>query len=426
MKTLHTFDELTRRDFVSNLAKTLLGNAFLSSLPELRAANAPSKNAKAQSVIYLYMEGGMSHLDTFDPKPDNKEIQGSTGVIDTSVAGVKLADNLPQLAAVMKSLAIIRSMTSKEGAHERAKYLLHTSYPPLSSVAHPTLGSWVMKEAGRMNESLPGYLAIGNHPFNSGFFDNDFDPFHIGDPEHALLNVVPPKDVNEETTSKRLELMKQLGKKFNERYQKVESVTDYANFYDRAVALMKSKDLDAFDLTQEKEAVREKYGKNAFGQGVLLARRLVEIKARYVEVTLTGWDTHIENFEKVPDLASQLDNAAATLITDLASRGMLESTLVVIASEFGRTPKINDAKGRDHHPSVFSCVLAGGGVRGGQVYGSSDSEGRAVADSGVTMMDVNASIAFALGLDPATETISPVGRPFTLSGGGKPISRLFS
>lgn len=418
-------DEWSRRDFMSTMAKTFLGTAFLSALPgRLGAAEAP--NAKAKSVIYLFMDGGMSHIDTFDPKPDNKEVQGNTDTVKTAIPGVRLGESLPLIAKSLGQAVLIRSLNSKEGAHERAKYLLHTSYPPLSSVAHPTLGSWVLKYGGKFNDSIPGYCAVGNHPFNSGFFDNEYDPFRVGDPEHALRNVVPPKSVDEETAARRLELLGKIGKSFNEKFGKWEPVKDYANFYDRAVALMRSKDLEGFDLSKESDAMRESYGKNPFGQGVLLARRLVERKVRYVEVTLGGWDTHVENFDKIPDLSAMLDKALAALLEDLAARGLLKETMIVVASEFGRTPRINDAKGRDHHPGVFSCLLAGGGVRGGQVLGSSDGEGREPKDMPVTLQDLNASIAYALGLNPKEETTSPVGRPFLMAGGGKPIEKLFS
>ncbi len=420
-------DEITRRNFVAGLAKACLGATVLGSTKWLASAENPagekSLPGKAKQVIYLYMLGGMSHVDTLDPK-ENKEVQGPYKPIATSVAGVQLGQHLPLVAKEMGKIALIRSLTSKEGAHERARYQLHTSYPPLSSVAHPSLGSWVAKMAGKRNPDFPAYFNVGNMSFNSGFFENEYDPFRIGDPENALLNIVPPKQVSQERMDRRLKLMQGLNSDFHHEYEKWEPVRDYSTFYDRALSMMRAKDLDAFDLTKEKDEDRERYGKNNFGQGVLLARRLVERKVRFVEVSLANWDTHQENFTRVKDLSTQLDQALSALLQDLSKTGLLSETLVVVASEFGRTPRINEGDGRDHHPKVFSSLLAGAGIAGGQVYGSSDAKGEDVKDQPVTMMDVNATIAKAMGLNPHEETVSPVGRPFRLAADGKPIQKL--
>jgi hypothetical protein len=423
--TQQSFNEdLSRRNFVSGMAKTCLGTMFLSQAGWLKAAEATGAklNGKAKKVIYLYMEGGMSHIDTLDPKAG--DVQGPGKPIGTKVSGIQLTEFLPLTAKVFDKVAVVRSLWSKEGDHRRAKYQLHMSYPPLSSVAHPSLGSWVVKEGGKLNKDLPGYFAVGNTTFNSGFFENEYDPFRIGDPGNALLNVLPPKSVGMEKLDKRLGLMNKLNEGFQHDYDGWEPVKDYTTFYDRALTMMKSKDLDAFDLTQESEDTRARYGKNNFGQGVLLARRLVQRGVRYVEVSLGNWDTHTEMSTRIPDLAGKLDAAYSSLIADLTRTGEISETLVVVASEFGREPKIVTGDGRGHHPRAFSAMLAGGGIRGGQAYGSTDATGDSVKDNPVTMMDLNATIATCLGLDPKTETISPVGRPFLLAGGGKPIDAL--
>lgn len=424
-------DDVSRRDFVMGLAKVCLGASVLSFDKNIFAADAktrpvlPRFGGKAKRVIYLFMDGGMSHLDTLDPKPGT-EVQGPTTPIQTSVPGILLGEHFVNTSKEMKKIALVRSLTSREGAHERAKYQLHTSYPPLSSVYHPTLGSWILKYGGRLNQELPGFVAVGNSPFNSGYFDNEFDPFRVGDSQRALVNVVPPKEVSEEKMDRRLKLLQDMNSDFAKKYSGIEPVRDYANFYDRALVMMRSKDLEAFDVTQESKSVRDAYGMNQFGQGVLLAKRLVEKDVRFVEVSFGGWDTHVDNFEKLKSQVSIVDKAVSSLLRDLKSSGLLDETIICLSSEFGRTPVINEQNGRDHHPRVFSCLLAGGGILGGQVYGASDAEGMEVRDNPASIMDVNATIAQALGLNPEEETYSPVGRPFRLSGGGKPIQRLFS
>lgn len=421
-------DELTRRAFAATMAKGLLGLTFSSTLLSA-AGSKKAKTAlvegKAKRVIYLYMQGGMSHIDTLDPKPGT-EAQGPTETVKTSESGIILASHFAKTAPLMSNCALIHSLTSKEGAHERARYQLHTGYPPLSSVQHPSLGSWVVKYKPRMNPDLPPYFAVGDMAFTSGFFENDTDPFRVGDPDSAMTNVIPPKYVPAETVERRISLMKDFNQMFSERFGKVEAVRDYDTFYDRALGMMKSKDLEALDLTKEDPSVRERYGKNRFGQACLLARRLAEHGVRYTEITWGQWDTHQENFDKVGTQATILDQGLSALIQDLKSNGLLQDTLIVLTSEFGRTPRINEGQGRDHHPDCFSALLAGGAIKGGTVYGSSDDEGRKVKDNPVTMMDLNATIVTALGLDPEKEVISPAGRPFTMAADGTPISALLS
>ncbi len=416
-------DEVSRRQFIEGLAKACLGTVVMGSMAPLMAA-APN-SAKAKKVIYLYMQGGMSHVDTFDPKP-GREVQGPVQPVDTTITGIQLSEHLSRLAKETSDVALIRSLSSREGAHDRASYQLHTSYPPLSSVTHPSLASWIIKSGGAINPDIPANVAIGNTTYSSGFFDNAYSPFRVGDPEKALLNVVPAKNVDEARIDRRLELLKEVNDGFVSKYNKWDAVKDYTTFYDRAVAMMKSKDLIAFELSKEDPKVREKYGLNSFGQGVLLARRLVERGVKFVEVTLGGWDTHSDNFGKVKDLATRLDMAVSSLIKDLRERGLLQETLIVVTSEFGRTPTINQTGGRDHFPNVFSAMLAGGGIVGGQVYGESDADAKGVKNDQTTMQDLNATIAYALGLDFKEETISPVGRPFLMAGGGKPLMPLFT
>ncbi len=425
-------DPLNRRVFVTKAAQSLLGVTAASQLTG-KALAIPGENTSplkqvptARNVIYLYMNGGMSHLDTFDPKPDNAEVMGLTKTINTKADGIRLSENLPLVARQAGKLAIIRSMSSTQGAHEQGQYFQRTSYTLRSSIRHPSMGAWLEKFQNRGNPTLPGSVMIGNesrHP-GAGFFEAKFAPLMINDPESGISNVTPNSWFTQDRLTNRLGVAKQLDQKFAETYD-VKNVRAYSDMYDDAVKMMKSEELKAFDLDAEPAALREKYGRERFGQGCLLARRLVEHGVRHVEVSFGSWDTHNANFTRVPELCDELDAALSTLLQDLESRGMLNETLVVLATEFGRTPEINVNDGRDHHPSGFSCVLAGGGIRGGQVYGATDANGDKAIDKPVTIPDFNATIGYALGLPLDQVLYSPTKRPFTVADKGKPLAQLF-
>jgi len=388
--------------------------------------SAGGGKAKAKRVIYLFMTGGMSQLDTFDPKP-GAEAQGPTEVIATCADGVQVSQHLALTAAHMDKVSLVRSLHSTQGAHERGQYFMRTSYAPIATTRHPGMGAWLSRLAGKENATLPGNVLIGNaggHPA-AGFLDSRHAPLPIGNPDEGLKNSSRPPGLDEKDFTRRLELANRFDHAFRERYPQ-KQVRAYTAFYLDAVRLMNSADLKAFDIDQEKPQTREAYGRDRFGQGVLLARRLVEHGVRFVEVNFGGWDTHQDNFERVPEQAATLDQALSALLADLASRGMLQDTLVVVATEFGRTPKINDNQGRDHHPRVFTCLMAGGGVKGGYVHGASDANSYEVAADGVTIPDFNATIAYALGVDLEKSVTSPDGRPFTLADKGSPIKQLFA
>ena len=424
-------DELNRRRFVSLAAKSFLGVSILpwASHSSLSGAglglNRPLNHApKAKNVIYLYMSGGMTHLDTFDPKTGT-ETGGPTQTIKTNADGVQLAENLPLLANHADKIAVVRGMSSTKGAHQQGNYFMHTSYAQRATIVHPSMGAWMTRLDGRFNPTLPGAVVVGGgsrHPL-SGFLSTSHQPLAVGNPNEGLKNVKRLWGMTEEKFEKGLNLSQKLDRSFTQKYN-LEKVNAYSDMYDDAVRLMKSKDLKAFDLKEESESTRESYGSDNFGQGVLLARRLVERQVRFVEVQLGGWDTHQNNFSRVPERCAILDQALSALLDDLSKRGLLEETLVVLATEFGRTPNINVNDGRDHYPKAFSCMLAGGGIRGGQVWGSTDEEGREVIENKVEIPDFNATIAYALGL-PLDEIIySPTRRPFTLSDKGQPLTQL--
>lgn len=421
--------DFSRRGFVARAAKSFLGVSALSTLPDLsRAAGAGASGlhqiATAKRVIYLYMTGGMSHLDTFDPK--TTAVMGPTKLIDTPVDDLKLADNLPLLAKRAERLAVIRSMTSTQGAHKQGNYFMHTSYELRSSIRHPAMGAWLLKFKGKGNPSLPGSVMIGNdssHP-GAGFFESGLSPLTIRDPESGLQNSTILPGLTEDRFDLHRSLSEKLDAAFVEKYRQ-KNVRAYTDMYDDAIRLMRSRDLAAFDISREDDATKELFGKNPFGQGCLLARRLLEHGVNFVEVALGGWDTHNSNFVNVPEQAAILDAAFSALLGDLGRRGLLDDTLVVLATEFGRTPEINSNEGRDHHPQAFTCVLAGGGIKGGTVHGKTDENGSKILEGTVRVQDFNATIGYALGLPLDQVLYSPSMRPFTLADKGKPVVELF-
>ncbi|MEO0415943.1 MAG: DUF1501 domain-containing protein, partial [Verrucomicrobiota bacterium] len=423
--------DLSRRHFVNKAAQTFLGVSALSQIPDhVVAAGKNASTAKqiatAKNVIYLYLNGGMSHLDTFDAKKTGSEVMGPTKRKQTAVDGMFLSDNLPSLRPLADRLCVINSMTSTQGAHQQGNYYMHTSYEMRSSIRHPAMGAWMLKLQNRDNPTLPGNVMIGsnsNHP-GAGFFESKLAPLVVGNPNDGLKNVTMRRNLTEDRFKFHVDLAQKLDAPFIERYNQ-KNVRAYTDMYADAMKLMKSEDLRAFDLSEEHDAVRKNYGSNSFGQGVLLARRLVEHGVRFVEVNFGGWDTHNSNFVNVPEKAEQLDVAMAALIRDLERRGKLDETLIVVATEFGRTPEINANEGRDHHPQAFSCVLAGGGIRGGQVYGKTDERGAKILDNPTKIPDLNATIGYALGLPLDQILFSPSMRPFTLADKGKPLTGLF-
>ncbi len=422
-------DDQSRRQFLSATAKTCLGVSVVGGLDLALANRAQAQTAgeavrknPARSVIYIYFAGGMSHIDTFDPKP-GAETAGKFAPIKTNLAGVQLSDKLPSVARHMDKMCLIRSMTSTQGAHERAQYLMHTSYAPLASVKHPGMGPWITKLGGRLNEKLPGAVVIGgNRDGGAGVLGSAFEPITIGNPATGLANS-RTRSTNADFEHRR-SLLDQLDQSFRSRYPQ-EAVQSYTRFYQEAVNLMKSEDLKAFDISLESAATKTAYGASNFGMGLLLARRLVEAGVRFVEVTLGGWDTHNDNFDALETRLPPVDKALAALLDDLKKKGLLDSVVVATASDFGRTPRINERNGRDHYPRVFTTMLAGGGVKGGQVHGESDAKGAAVKDKPVTPQDFNATIAYALGLSTTRQVFSKIGRPFTIADQGKPVTAIF-
>lgn len=422
--------DISRRDFAAKTASSLLGVGLLGnsltskSFAAFEDASKLKQIPTAKNVIYLYMSGGQSHMDTWDVK-EGVETAGPTKPFKTSADGVRISEYLQRTAQQMHHATIINSLSSTQGAHEQGNYMMHTSYELRGTIRHPSMGAWLNVFQGGGNSTLPNFVFIGNdsrHP-GAGFFPAAQAPLFVSNPENGLKNVKP--SVTEDKFQARMKLADELDKDFRSTFQQ-RNVKAYADMYDDAIAMMKSEDLKAFDLTDEPSNVRAAYGKEAFGQGCLLARRLVERGVRFVEVSLGGWDTHNANFVAVPERCETLDKGLSSLISDLHNRGLLQDTLVIVTTEFGRTPDINTNAGRDHYPKAFSAVMFGGGVKGGHVYGKTDKEGREVVENKMKIQDFNASIAYALGLPLDHVMYSPSKRPFTIADKGQPIPNLFA
>jgi len=419
-------EELTRRSFAKQIAKSYLGISALVYGSELMSMT--TRVPSARHVIFLNMTGGMTHIDTFDPKPENKDVMGETSAINTSADGIQLGHWLPKTAKQMHLASLVRSVNSNQGAHEQANYLLHTSYQKRGTIIHPSMGSWISKLSGKLNKSLPDNVKIngGSGIIGAGYFESKHGPLPLGNPNAGIQNVKKSGYVEETMYNKRLEASKKLNADFTDIFPQ-KQVRAYSDLYDNAISLMKSKDLESFDLTKEPQELREKYGLDNFGQGCLLARRLIENKVRFVEVSYGGWDMHNDVFGSMETRGAVLDSGLSSLLEDLNVRGLLSDTMVVVASEFGRTPEVKAGRvGRDHHPSAFSVLFAGGGVKGGYVHGKSDERAHYVEENGVDVPSINATIAYAMGLSIEKITYSPSGRPFKVSNGEPPIFEILS
>lgn len=419
----------SRRQFVLGIAKSCLGVSVLPLFNgKASAAFEGSSKAKqiptARNVIYLYMSGGMSHLDTFGVSP-GADTMGDTKCIPTSADGIQLGDGLPTVAKYMHHGVVINSLTSTQGAHEQGNYFQHTGYTMRGATRHPTMGAWLQKFQGKGNPELPGTVVISGeskHP-GGGFFDASFQPLVLNDPSSGLQYSSRLASLSESDFDYRLNLSAKLNADFEQTY-KQSAVRAYSDVYKDAVKVMKSADLTAFDLNAESAELQSEYGDTNFGQGCLLARRLVEHGVRFVEVTLGGWDMHQDIYARLPEKINELDKGLGALLADLDRRGLLSDTLVVLTSEFGRTPKINQNSGRDHYPKAFSSALWGGGVKGGQIYGKTD-KGIEVTENKVNVPDLNATIGYALGLPLDQVLFSPTKRPFTVADKGQPLTSLF-
>lgn len=439
---------LNRRDLLTLSAAGAVSFSTSGWLEALADATANNPQRR-RSCILLWMNGGPSQMDTFDLKPGHAN-GGPYREIQSSVAGVRISEHLPRLARQMDDIAIIRSMSTREGDHGRGTFLMRTGYLPQGPIQYPTLGSFVSKELGSGDAPLPSFVSIAPYrlfspgAYSPGFLGPQYAPLLVGDilnpnigvqPNQGdgyetllrVADMAPPDDVAPAQSDARIGILQQMEREFVANHPGA-SPLSHQTAYDRAVRLMRTAARTAFNLDDEPSHIRDAYGRNLFGQGCLLARRLVERGVPFVEVTLgsfqgnaLGWDTHGQNFDNVRRLSAILDPGWATLMEDLRQRGLLDSTLIVWMGEFGRTPRINPQQGRDHYPNAWSTVLAGGGIRGGQVYGRTTPDGMNVdtaAGRAINVPDLLATLCRALGLDPAKQNMSNVGRPIRLTDHG--------
>lgn len=410
---------LTRRSLF-HASGAGLASALAAKLSERHAFADVTRPFK--SVIVLWMNGGPSHIDTWDPKP-GKAVGGPHKAIKTRVPGFSISEHMPHLAEISDKLAVVRSLTTKEGNHQRAQYLLHTGYAPNPTVQHPALGGWISKKAGQPESGLPAFVSIGGPSRSAGFLGVQYGPFVLAKGGAVPNDTEYGRDVDTERFDRRRRILDGMEASFS-RATTDGKVDGRRALYEKAVRLMRAPDLKSFDLTEVPESLKSSFGDSDFGRGCLVASRLVEKGVKVVEVVLDGWDTHQNNFERVKKLMSVLDPAMSGLIRDLDRKKLLASTLVVWMGDFGRTPKINANDGRDHFPNCSTAVLAGGGVRSGVVYGATDADGANVAKDPVSVPDLFATLAALVGLDPHEEALSPIGRPIAITDNGTPIRTL--
>ncbi len=428
-----TPDLFDRRSFLKIGSLSVFGSLAWGEIARLRAQTV-ERSKKEISVIHVMLSGGMSHMDTLDMKPDVRPAFRSVfKPIETNVSGIQICDRLPLLARQADKYTIIRSATHKLSVHERASYLVYSGHEPLATVNYPSMGSVINKELGPRNE-LPSYITIPAMTGlweTSGNLSSKYNPFETGDPnkpDFSVRDIRLPMGVDWERVDRRRSLLALVDKQFRE-YDASGIFDTVDSFYQMAYDLVRSpKAKKAFAIDEEPQAMREKYGRTPMGQGALLARRLIEGGVRFVTVSngYYKWDHHAKVFENLGDrFLPELDRALSALLEDLHARGLLDTTLVIATGEFGRTPEINVNAGRDHWPNVFSILLAGAGVPGGQVWGSSDADGMFVRDNPVEMQDLVASIYQKVGVDFNKEYLTRIGRPFRLSE-GKPLPFLSS
>jgi hypothetical protein len=430
-RTPNPIYDLSRRDAL-RMAAGAVGGYCSGWLPAL-ACDAANNPARKRACILLWMSGGPSQTDTFDPKPGHPN-GGQFQAIDTATPGVRIAEHLPLVAREMNHLALIRSMATREGDHGRATLHLRTGNLPQGGIDFPTFGSLISNERARPEDDLPGYVSItprglGTAALSAGFLGSRHAPLVVGgdgDGELRVQDLGLPTDIEPGRAAERRDLLAETEADFLNRRPGI-ATDSHRTAYQRAVRLMRESAARAFDLSGEKPELRDRYGRNRFGQGCLLARRLVERGVPFVEVTLNGWDTHDNNFAQVKSLCNTLDPAWATLLSDLQDRGLLDSTLIVWMGEFGRTPVVNPRQGRDHFPNAWSVVLGGGGIRGGQAFGQTGKDGMTAGDRPVAVPDLLATVCLALGIDPAKQNMSNVARPIRIVDlSAKPVKEVLT
>jgi hypothetical protein len=426
--------KVSRRTWLQTCGGSLVAGGWLTPLAETlaKAAEQAPSTCMPRSLIVLWLQGGPSQLETFDPHPGTKIAAGTTA-IPTRLPGVQLARGLEQLADLMDRVSLVRSMVSKEGDHERATYYAKTGYRPDPTLVHPAIGAVLCHQLSDQVE-IPRHISILPHawPARGGYLGSTFDAFQIGDPQGPIPDVV--RQVPTDRHQQRLADLERIEAEFTRgrRIRGGQPAGQHRAATQAAVRMMSSAQLKAFDVGQEPAAVLAQFGDSAFGRGCLAAARLVSVGVRCVEVTLGGWDSHLDNHETHRQQVAILDPAFAALIRYLEARQQLDQTLILCAGEFGRTPYLNPAGGRDHWPHGFSIALAGGRIAGGRVIGATSPEiprttttPTAHVQDPHTIADLHATVLHALGVNPAIESMTPIGRPLKWSD-GQPIAALLS
>ncbi len=396
------------------------------TLPPLPVRAAARRGReRPRSLVTLWLSGGPSQLETWDPHPGTA-IGGPTKAIATSIPGVQIAADYPRVAERLEQFSVIRSLVSREGDHQRGTHAVRTGYRPDPVLVHPSLGAVAAHALPPEGLDIPPYVALGADAFpgRGGYLGGPFDPYRVFVPGLAGQNLVP--HVRGPRRDRRLDAVRELDSRFAAGRGVPVRATLHEHTLEAALALMSSDQLAAFSVSDEPASVQAAYGETPFGRGCLVARRLVEAGVRSIDVTLQGFDTHAANFTGHSAQAAILDVALAALIDDLTARDLLNSTVVLVAGEFGRTPRINALEGRDHWPHGFSCLLAGGGIVPGRVVGATDPEGLAREPTDpVTVADLAATVLGALGIDWQHELTTPIGRPLKLAE-GTPVKGLIA
>ncbi|MFM2096446.1 MAG: hypothetical protein RIS70_3570 [Planctomycetota bacterium] len=427
---------LGRRNFLTVGAIGGLG-LTLADFLQMRQARADQKHydfleAKAQSVIHVFLPGGMAHQESFDPKPYSPiEYRGEMKTLKTNT-GEDFSETLPKLATVADKIAVIRSMTHGEAAHERGTHNMFTGYRPSPALIFPSMGSVVSHEYGPRN-NLPPYVCVPGVPnefAGSGYLSSSFAPFSLGSDPAAggfkVLDLNLPNGVDDKRFARRRNALEAVNDYFAQR-DKSDNISAMNTFYERAYSLISSPAArEAFNIDAEPANVRDEYGRNTAGQRLLMARRLVAAGVRFVSLTYGGWDMHNQITAGMKGQMPALDQALTALITDLDRQGLLKTTLIMVSSEFGRTPKINGTAGRDHWPKVFSVMLAGGGIKGGMIYGSSNATASEPEQDPVEPGDLATTVYHQLGIVADKELMAPGNRPIEIVDGGKLIRPLIS
>ena len=415
---------MKRREFIYNAGMCGMSLPFLNTA--FAAGNGAQAGAapKAKSVINIFLAGGLSQYDSFNVEVD-KKVLGKSTLLKSNADGIRVSNYFPTLAKHMDKMLVINSMKTNQGAHPAGIYKMLTGYNPRSSVTHPELGSWISKALTAEEDTLPNFVSIGNgRTGTAGFFPGQWAALPVRDPKAGIDFSTRHKLISEEKLDQRLGILDSLNKDFDQNFG-TKDTQSYVDAYANSLKFMKSKDIDAFELKKESEKIVKLYQQDPFSQGCLLAGRLVERGVRYVKVNLGGWDYHDAIYDKFPANANRLDKGLASLLGHLSQNGLLDSTLVVVSTEFGRKPVVNPNHGRDHHPDGFTCLMAGAGVKAGQIYGTTTKDGKHAEENPLDVTDFNATIAWRLGIDPALEENSASGRPFELANKGEARTELF-